>query len=372
MSVRPFRMSAASFDALARGGGGADGMRVLVAARRSRTLLFIRSILAARPALQPDFDLLSEVQRKAPQAVSAVLDHPAVGVWAAQTAVALVHGEPAAPERLGEVAIAAVERASHGPGFPLPPPLGRNVVTELDVGDGVTFQLDPWQGGGLPDGLRISRDADPGLWREWITLGWHLLAQAHPGVATEFAEAVSVITPLRSSPAGFSSATLADAFGCVFMSLTRDPEVIGLAFAHELQHTKLAGLMDLFPLLRPGRHGTFYAPWRPEPRPLVGLLHGTYAHLGVAGFWRRQRVQDGGPHADVEFSHWRAAGLLGCRTLLASGGLTAVGERFVLGMQDVLLDWAAEPVPASAIATAEERMREHRDLWLASVHSGSS
>ncbi|MFC6481384.1 HEXXH motif-containing putative peptide modification protein [Streptomyces goshikiensis] len=31
----------------------------------------------------------------------------------------------------------------------------------------------------------------------------------------------------------------------------------------------------------------FWAPWRSDPRPLEGLLHGAYAHLALAGYWQR-------------------------------------------------------------------------------------
>jgi HEXXH motif-containing protein len=36
-----------------------------------------------------------------------------------------------------------------------------------------------------------------------------------------------------------------------------------------------------------------YAPWREDLRPISGFLQGTYAFLGVSGFWRRRSPPDG-------------------------------------------------------------------------------
>jgi HEXXH motif-containing protein len=45
---------------------------------------------------------------------------------------------------------------------------------------------------------------------------------------------------------------------------------------HEVQHLKLAALLDIVTLTMPGEHDRYYAPWRDDPRPLSGLLQGTY------------------------------------------------------------------------------------------------
>jgi HEXXH motif-containing protein len=229
---------------------------------------------------------------------------------------------------------------------------------EIAVGDGVVFQLDRWSG--VPDALRVDPRVDLGRWRERITEGWRLLARRHSAAAREFAAAVTVLTPLRSAEGGTSSATLADAFGCVFLSLGPDARSVAVTLAHELQHTKLVALMDLFPLLRPDPGERFYAPWRDDPRPLAGLLHGTYAHLGVAGFWRRERLHD--PSGHVEFARWRTAALDATATMLDSGRLTATGRALVTGMAGVLAGWAAEPVPPAALERARALADEHRRL----------
>ncbi|MEU4442941.1 HEXXH motif-containing putative peptide modification protein [Actinosynnema sp. NPDC050801] len=371
MTVAPFRVSAADFAALARGGGGPSVVRTLRRARRSRTLLLIRSI-AADPAARPAFSLLREVARVAPGAVDRVLDHPSVGAWATRTALA---GAAARPAELAFTAAAAAVRAGVAVELEFPPvevfslpSLGVVVgpgwayepLPEIDLG-GAALQVDLWAGGGVPDGLPVAASVDLPWWRDAVGSAWELLRRDHPALAAEFAEVVSVLTPMPSSPTGTSSATLADAFGCVFLSPMPDAETLAVTLVHEAQHSKLVALMDLFALVEPGRDALFYAPWREDPRPAAGLLHGTYAHLGVARFWRSRP----GAAARVEYARWRSAALITAETLLTSGRLTPTGTAFVTEMAAVLRAWCAEPLPPSALAVAEAEAAAHHARWQA-------
>ncbi|HEX6347276.1 aKG-HExxH-type peptide beta-hydroxylase [Umezawaea sp.] len=379
--TRPHSLSGADFAALARGGGGTGAVRALVAARRSRTLLLLRFVVGRDPSARQAFEVLAEARRVAPAEVERLLDDPAVSAWATRTAVALGRGRGARPAELAHVAAAAAVRAGldvaldfpASDGFPLPslghvdrPVRGTVRVDRLEwrptpeiaVGGGVVFRLERWSG--VPDALRVDPRADVARWRERVTAAWDLLALRHPAVAEEVAAAVTVLAPLRSAEGGMSSATLGDAFGCVFLSLGPDARSVAVTLAHEVQHTKLVALMDLFPLLRPDPGRRFYAPWRDDPRPLAGLLHGTYAHLGVAGFWRREREADEDGH--VEFARWRTAALDTTATMLGSGGLTAIGRDLVTGMAEVLAEWADEPVPPAALERARALADEHRRL----------
>jgi hypothetical protein len=373
VTVAPFRVSASDFAALARGGGGA-AVRTLRLARRSRTLLLIRSI-AADPAARAAFALLCEVARVAPDAVDRVLDHPSVGAWATRTALALRRGAAARPAELAFTAAAAAVRAGVPVDLEFPPVevfslpslgvvvgpgLAYEPLPEVELG-GFSLQVDLWAGGGVPDGLAVASAVDLPWWRDALGAAWDLLARDHPDLAAEFAEVVSVLTPMPSSPTGTSSATLADAFGCVFLSPMPDAETLAVTLVHEAQHSKLVALMDLFALVEPGGDAVFYAPWREDPRPAAGLLHGTYAHLGVARFWRSRP----GPAAQVEYARWRSAALVTADTLLAGGELTPTGTRFVTELATVLRAWCAEPLPPAAEATATAEAAAHQSRWQA-------
>lgn len=416
MTPRRHRLSRRDFAELARGGGGAGTMRHLMAARRSRTLMLIRCVAGAAGddlQVRRAYQALSHVQRVAPAAVDRVLDHPSVGAWATRAAVRATRGIPAQPADLAFVAAAAAVRAGVPTAVSLPlreaislPSLGTvlrpawgdvrvrcgddgaelggvripadfhedgpgwRAIPEITVdsgGLGASFLLDPWTPGELPPQIRVSGSPDLARWRDRIADGWDLLVRHHRQVAEELSASVSVLTPLLASGRTVHSATLSDALGCVFLSLAPDARSIAVTLAHELQHTKLIALMNLLPLLEPDQAGTYYAPWREDPRPLAGLLQGTYAYVGVTAFWRRQREVETSDedelYAHTEFARWRAGTLGATRSLLDSGGLTSAGREFVAGMAEVLGHWCAEPVPGTALVAAARLGVEHRTRW---------
>jgi hypothetical protein len=98
-------------------------------------------------------------------------------------------------------------------------------------------------------------------------------------------------------------------------------------------------------------------------------LHGTYAYLGVTAFWRAQRAcetfESAREFADVEFARWRKNALDATGTMLCSGQLTPLGERFVEGMRSRLKQWCDEPVSDTARTTAARLSGAHHDQWLA-------
>jgi HEXXH motif-containing protein len=141
-----------------------------------------------------------------------------------------------------------------------------------------------------------------------------------------------------------------------------------VTLAHEVQHLKLSGLLDVVSLTLPDDGHRFYAPWREDPRPINGLLQGAYAYLGVSGFWRQQRhLEDGaaGILAHARFARWRAAAAQVSETLRSSGRLTPAGLEFVHGMTRTLSTWKAEPVPAQALALARHEAEQHLRHWRA-------
>jgi uncharacterized protein len=85
----------------------------------------------------------------------------------------------------------------------------------------------------------------------------------------------------------------------------------------------------------------FDAPWRPDLRPLEGLLQGTYAHVAVAEYWRALARQ-GDPEAAVEFPRWTRYTAEAVDRLVASGSLTTMGERFAAGMARTVSPWLGE------------------------------
>ncbi|MFJ4282050.1 aKG-HExxH-type peptide beta-hydroxylase [Streptomyces massasporeus] len=264
----------------------------------------------------------------------------------------------------------------------------------------VLEDLDPYRD--LDDHLPPARlDEDEA--REWQRLFGEaariLTRPAAPGPGRVHPAMIRAIVPFGRTgvsppPLPFVqvSASSGDSFGG--MLIVRPASALALAetLVHELQHSKLAALLHLFPLLDDDRAERFYAPWRTDPRHLTGLLHGAYAFTGVAGFWR-DRLADA-RRADARSADARYAGAqytdaltvhaqnavaveragyffalrrlqsrLAVRTLLTSGRLTAEGRALVSGLARTLDGWLREDVPPAALARARTAAALHRTEW---------
>ncbi|SFQ95928.1 HEXXH motif-containing protein [Lentzea waywayandensis] len=362
------RISRSLFLELARGGGGPEAIRLLSSARRSRTLMMI-SLIARHAA--PDVRAAYEAWKavSATDAADLVLRHPMTGAAISGASRA---PETASPSLFAGMAVATAMRAGADVQVDAPctelflPTVGRaRGGTTYSVSGGL-LQVDgrphvPSPPIRLAMGqLEVELDSgvDVPRWQEVLAAGWDELSHHHPQVARECAAAITMLSAIPSPVHDMASATAADAFGCIYLSLPPDPRTAALALTHELQHGKLSVLIDLFPLTAADSGELYYAPWRPDPRPLAGLLHGIYAHMGVAAFWRRYRDDQ----AEQEHARWRTATRQAAATALASGKLTELGTTFVNEIVEVLDSWT-ETVSPAAQAVAEAALTHHRTQW---------
>jgi uncharacterized protein len=362
-----------------------------------------------RERLTSAWDLLVRVEQRAPEALETVISHPYVRAWATRCLDRHTGPAKADLEYLAAIAAAAAIRAGidahteittrHGSlhlptlgQLVLPGADGRTVCTIIASSAGtVTFsarsgwraeaRVSPtdlcfrpvsrgfWQASRHLDGPGISvvlEDGDPyrdchqwptaprcsqaqlELWQRTFDAAWSLIATRFRAYHEGLIAGLSAIVPLAPRPNGreISSASR-QAFGAVAAALPADPAVLALLMLHEFQHVKLGAVMDMYDLFDRADPRLFRAPWRDDPRPLEGLFQGTYAHVAVVEFWRA-RYQAGGPDAAAagrQFAHWRAATAQAIETLLGSGSLTPMGQRFADGMRATVMPWLDEHVP---------------------------
>jgi HEXXH motif-containing protein len=344
------------------------------------------------------------VHLRSPAAVTDLLRHPPVGAWLAHC-LRRLHEVPdgrrslatdlghlcgiaaAAATRAGqtfEITVPVLDRTvvlpSLGRAVPAPgtggvvvrgqsgrlhiPAAGRRVTTVTDpAADG-----DGWQSlrrieiaTGSPRLVVLVDDTDPfrdcygrpvlprlsaaeftelrGLLRQ----AWRLLAGDHPKHAAMLAALpLSLVPLLRPAADREVSAASRHAFGSIGMSIPTDPVKFAEILVHEHNHVRLGALMDLAPLHTGPSSIRYQVPWRDDVRPVGAVLQGTYAHLGVADFWRihRHKVHGtGAAAADTEFAgRWDQASR-GVNTLAQCDELTAAGRRFVQGMANTLAGW---------------------------------
>lgn len=415
MGPRRHRVSPEAFAALSSGAGGRDALRELTSAEHSKHMILLASVpRAARGTEQyqharTGYDLLAEAWRTNQAATEKVIRYPSVGVWARQAiqtcrgdsefsaaepaamcavgAAAAVHAgltaEIEVPVRDGRISLpslgaalvadrTAVIRTAGGratvgsfdiPEDPYQRTQGWLGLHRVHAGpfDVLIDDQDPFRMPDLPD---LSSQVTAEAWDASLRSGWHVLESHHPVVAAEVAEAVSVIVPRSAPQAGVVSTTSPEEFGAVGMSLPPDPVTCAETLTHEVQHLKLGALQNMIALTMPDDGRRYYAPWRDDPRPLNGLLQGTYAYLGVTGFWRRQRgIPSGHRKADYEYARWRAAASQSTEVLRSSGGLTQAGLDFVSGIARTLAAWENESVAADAEADAGRANESHLTRW---------
>lgn len=409
-----------TFDDLARGGGDATTVGRLRSGQLSRRLLGLRVLLDLVRSAECEawYAVLATAQDRDPGAVGRVLAEPHVGAWTAATLRAVRAGRPVRADlgRLGAMAVVAAAAAGMPAEVEVPvrdgaillPGHGRASVPgrsravlrsdgrRLSVDDrpvpaagqdapgwkglriiqatahGLSVRLclddlDPYRNCGQREPAGRLDPAEAAVWQRLLTEAWDVLATHHRSYAEAIAAGLTTVVPLRSLRADQGmNVTSDDAFGAV--SLTRPADALGLALAlvHEFQHAKLWALLDIVPLHRRDDEPRYYAPWRDDPRPLGGLLHGVYAFLAVTDFWRVQRrlLADGAAAAaEREFARWRAMVREAHRSLVGSAGFTAAGRRFLAGMGKTIEGFGAEPVDAIADAAARDSADDHRIGW---------
>ncbi|MEN1886059.1 HEXXH motif domain-containing protein [Streptomyces mirabilis] len=204
-------------------------------------------------------------------------------------------------------------------------------------------------------------------WQNWFARLWPVLVNDHVVSARALATGLRSVVPLpRGERLRARAASSSDAFGCLLLSEPDEdedvlPAQLGAAVVHEFRHTLLNGLIFLMPLFEDCDE-LFYAPWRDDPRPLGGLVHGAYAFSGVARYWRTRGAEG---LAGFEYALWRSAvrGVLG--TLREHPTLTPPGHALVDSLDEQTTGWHAEPVGVREQRLAHLATVHHRATWRA-------
>lgn len=387
---------------LVAGYGSAEAVHVLM--RNQAALQRDLLALVARRGPQQDrrfgesWDLLASLSASAPDAVTTVLAHPYTRAWAVRLLTSRRTGDPSDDDvhHLEALATSAAVHAGLKLRLPVPvrgetAPLPTFGGLSPGVGDRVWCDTGSVAGLDLREPLRridaagltiTVEDTDPyrvchgdpaerlgpeeaDRWARALPTAIAFVDEHLPEFARALRAGLTTIVPLlRPGDGADRSSAARHAVGSVGIALPDDPARLALLLVHEFQHVKLGALLDIAELFDPSatepRH---YAPWRPDPRPIEGLLQGVYAHLAVVAFWRVRHGQLVGAEreaAQARFAQWRVHTADAVRELQESGSLTALGERLVRGVGETLEPWLGEPVSRSAQTTALRRAADLR------------
>ncbi|SEF23787.1 HEXXH motif-containing protein [Amycolatopsis pretoriensis] len=381
------------------------------------------------PPLDAAWTLLIEAQQRDPAATDRVLAHPHTGLWAANVLQRLAKGGAGDPPLwadlggLHRLATAAAIRAGSGFRSRVPVWRGRLMLPTLGLADvrsrrewdfaqvhaegGHVLVRGPSGSVQLPDdssadgpgwlALRslpigddelVLDDIDPyrefdgpvppqrlaagevAQWAEVLDATWRLLTEHHAEIAAELAAGLTTLVP-RAAVDRFTpySASHNEVFGSLVLSRPPDATTFAATLVHEFQHSKLGVLLVLVDLLDPtgdNDSARLYAPWRDDPRPAIGLLHGAYSFLGVTAFYRgHYPVTDGlvARAAQFEFAYRREQTAHAVGTLLTEAEPSALGRRFLATARDRLREWGTEPLPADIARAAGRANLDHRLSW---------
>ena len=180
-------------------------------------------------------------------------------------------------------------------------------------------------------------------WRSWrraLPAAVTRLSAELPDYASVLRAGLRSIVPIHPEAAGLRlSGSTRTAFGAVAVALPDAPGALGELLLHEMQHLKLAVLADQFDLFDRADGRRFSVPWRRDPRPVYGLLHGTYAHLAVAELWRARAVARPDRATIDRYCTYRSWVEDGIEVMHTAGCLLPAGERFVAGMRGAVSGW---------------------------------
>ncbi|MEV6347540.1 HEXXH motif domain-containing protein [Actinoplanes sp. NPDC051851] len=407
------RLSSAQLTSIAWGMPGPQVIDALYAADTSRLRLLAAHVLRQNGAAAgPGADalaVLDAAQRRDPIATAAVLRSGWLGAWTAR----MLDHAPAdtAHHRLGVLATAAARHTGIRTELRLPvlggslhfPTLGTVSVPGAETGSVAVVRVDSGlhidvagttvdEAGSRWDPVRaltaqgirlLVDDRDPcrdsfdvppcgplpdaefARWQTAFREAWSLLRRHVPAMAAQVGGGLRVLVPLGPpSTAGGRSVSCVDALGTLAATTPEDGISLALTLVHEWSHSLLNGLLEFTVLSEPGSPATYFAPWRPDPRPLLGVLHGTFAFLAVTETLRSFLAADiGGEPAGHEFALRRAQLAEVLETLADVPGLTPQGQRFVAVLRHRSADLAGVAVRPEYDATATARIAVSRAAW---------
>lgn len=222
-----------------------------------------------------------------------------------------------------------------------------------------------------------SGDGRLSTWEVRLADAYALLDREAPADAATLRALVRAFVPrsFRTAEGGLvASASSLDAFGAVTLSMPHDATQTAAVLVHEASHQQLNGLLALVPMVQvsdasgePKERRLHHAPWRSDPRPVLGLLHGVFAFAGVGRFWRTHRRHTTGAEADradFEFAVLREQ-LRDAVASLLTDELTEPGRMFVTEIAGMVGAWQAEEIEAGPRALAGHYCALRRAVWRA-------
>jgi hypothetical protein len=205
---------------------------------------------------------------------------------------------------------------------------------------------------GLRDPVDWLDEATP-LFAATHQAAWKRVQQSLPWLFEEALRNPVITVAHRLKGGRLVSTTFSEMLGCIYLTSHPDASLVGEQIVHEYCHTRLFATQALDDLLHetwPNEswdHPVFYSPWRQDPRPINGVLHGCYVFTNIARYWLGQLQSC--EHAAGRLGLVTEQLRLGFRTLKTHARWTACGMEFfrhLSGLGNALLEEARDALDA--------------------------
>lgn len=193
-------------------------------------------------------------------------------------------------------------------GTPLSPETSSDRVRILSTAGGLPILNGIASCDGSAASLQLAGPLALPVQRSIIEDSLELLAGLWPTARAAAARHVRGLLLLR--PRGYVRSHSPPELGGAVITTIDTPEQLADVLCHEASHVRMNSFRRFDPIARAARPSAeaegFVSPWRPDLRPLRGLIDGVHAFLNVCAFYRR--LAEHGPGSGAERIYARQAG----------------------------------------------------------------
>lgn len=247
---------------------------------------------------------------------------------------------------------------------------GRGTLRRMPVSFGMTIDAasDERRHGADPHAFLDQSAVDEEGWCRATAGAIACLSDASAALLDDVMATTTLLVPLTSpDPRTVRNHTSSAMFGLVATSLPAGDAALAEVLVHETQHSKLHVVENLTTLALDGAQD-LCSPWRPDPRPASGLLHGAFSFAAVAELWAAlaaSRDAPGREAAAAEAVHRREQVLAAVAILRSSDRLTRQGSVFVdeVERRANALHALDHMVAAADVRRARDAIDQHRSRW---------
>lgn len=184
------------------------------------------------------------------------------------------------------------------------------------------------------DGSRYGevKRTDYVTWQKSLTQAVQVLSDCWPEMESDIGQGLRSVIPVKSPSASAHMSCSKDVMSFALLMSSGSPVMLAEAFIHEFGHNVLNALTEFDDVFAEPRRlqCDLYSPWRPDPRPLAGVLHAVYVFERVCEFYTRYLSRHSSEEITLRFRLMTIRNLIALETLVPiAESLGAAGLQLV-------------------------------------------